>query len=73
MDYRPEFLISDKGLGYFSGISLIEQVKQALEEQVKTIMVTGEFDTRETHRVADCFIEKPLRIEDINNALGIEN
>lgn len=73
MDHNPDILISDKGLGRFSGISLIQSVRQLSEDRIRTVMITGEPETRETHKVADFFIEKPVGIKDINDILGIEN
>lgn len=73
MDHEPDVLISDKGLGCFSGIALIDKVRQLSEDRIRTVMITGEPETRETHQVAHLLIEKPILIRDINNALGIEN
>ncbi len=54
--FRPEWVVSDKGLGNLNGIRLIEDVKRSGR---RTIMFTGEIQTDETRRVADVFIEKP--------------
>lgn len=54
-EWKPDWVISDKGLGYFNGIDLILGCKEA---GIKTIMHTGEEQTAETRRVADMFIQK---------------
>lgn len=59
---HPDCVVSDKGLGYLSGIELIEYLK---EVGIFTFMLTGERQTDETRRVADYFLEKPMRISDL--------
>lgn len=56
VQWNPDWLISDKGLGFVDGIELILRCKEA---GIRTIMLTGEIQTDETRRVADVFLEKP--------------
>lgn len=57
INWEPDWLITDKGLGYVDGIDLIKVCKEA---GVRTIMLTGERQTHETRRVADIFLTKPM-------------
>lgn len=59
MDFRPDCLICDKGLGDLSGIRVISRIREKSPD-IKTIMMTGEPDTRETHNVAHILLEKPV-------------
>lgn len=54
--------ICDKGIGQTSGIDLILALK---EEGIPTVMLTGEPNTRETHKVADRYLEKPVFAEEL--------
>lgn len=62
----PHIVVCDKGLGFFDGIEIITAIRGY---GVKTIMYTGEPDTRETHRVADAFVEKTLSIDELLNTV----
>jgi CheY-like chemotaxis protein len=66
--FQPDWVISDKGLGFLDGIELIRQCKQA---GIKTIMFTGEIQTDETRRVADVFLEKPVSTQTLLEVMGI--
>lgn len=72
IDLGVDLAICDKGLGYTDGIGLVLRLKEA---EVPTIMLTGERETRETHRVADRFIVKPIRpsilIEELDEMFAI--
>lgn len=57
IDLDPHCVISDKGLGYVDGILLIDACKKA---GIPTIMVTGEYFTNETRKVASRFLTKPV-------------
>lgn len=63
---RPRVVIIDKGLGYHDGIELIRRLR---DEGYLTIMYTGEWDTDETHQVADVFLTKPAQLETILEAI----
>ena len=52
---RPVAAVCDKGLGRTDGIEFC----RALNELTPTIMLTGEPQTRETHRVGSAYFEKP--------------
>jgi hypothetical protein len=60
VQWNPDWLISDKGLGFVDGIELILRCKEA---GIRTIMLTGEIQTDETRRVADVFLKKPVESE----------
>ncbi len=56
---KPENLVAvvcDKSMGFVDGIAL----NRSLSQEIFTIMLTGEPETRETHRVAHKYIEKPV-------------
>ena len=59
--FHPDWAVCDKGLGDVDGIELILHMK---EEGIRTIMNTGEIQTRETHYVADVFLPKLTDPED---------
>lgn len=54
--YGTAGAVVDKGLGLIDGIELCRQIADI----VPTIMLTGEPNTRETHRVAQGYIERPI-------------
>lgn len=62
IEWGPDWLISDKGLGFVDGIELIKQCKEA---GIRTIMLTGEIQTAETRKVADYFLIKPTSYKQI--------
>lgn len=55
-DTDGHLVMCDKGLAKIDGI----EVTRYLSTLVPTILVTGEPQTRETHRVGHVYIEKPL-------------
>lgn len=55
IEWGPDWVVSDKGLGYVNAINLILAFKEA---GIRTIMYTGEEQTDITRRVADIFIQK---------------
>jgi hypothetical protein len=69
IDLKPDIVITDKGLGYFSGIKLIT-ILRSLSDKIITVLVTGEWNTSETDQVAHFYIEKPYRVvENLNKIL----
>lgn len=62
IEWGPDWLLSDKGLGFVDGIELIRTCKEA---GIRTMMITGEVQTAATRRVADYFIEKPVSMENL--------
>lgn len=62
IDWHPDCLVSDKGLGYVDGIELIKAAKAT---GIWMVMLTGEIQTNETRRVADVFLTKPASGEEI--------
>lgn len=61
VDNHPDVIFCDKGLGSsYSGIEVIRKVREFSEDRIKTVMMTGEPDTRETHNVAHHLLLKPV-------------
>jgi len=54
---RPQLMVCDKGLGYHDGLELITSVRENMPG-LTTVLLTGEWDTSETHQVADYFLMK---------------
>lgn len=69
MDFGPDYLICDKGLGDLSGIEVISRIREQSDD-IKTIMITGEPDTRETHDVAHILFEKPVSFSVLQEAFN---
>ena len=59
--------IVDKGLGYFNSFDLIRELR---DEGFPTIMNTAEPGTRESHRVADRYVEKHGDPQDLLNTVA---
>lgn len=70
LDKSPDVVVSDKGLGWIDGIELLEQIGLK-KDSVITVMLTGEWQTRETHRKARLFFTKPVNPDTLIE--GIEN
>lgn len=62
IDWGPDWVIADKGLGYVNGLELIIRSKEA---GIGTIMQTGEIQTNETRKLADFFLEKPFTTDEL--------
>ncbi len=69
LERAPDIVISDKGLGYFDGIDIIENIRIRTEDAVETVLLTGEEQTRETHKVARHFLTKPVTSEELTRIL----
>lgn len=60
---QPQLAVCDKGIGYFDGLRLIQDLRDA---GVFTILYTGEADSNsEVRDVADVFLMKPVAFSEI--------
>ncbi|MBI2338519.1 hypothetical protein HYU95_05045 [Candidatus Daviesbacteria bacterium] len=66
IEWEPDWLVSDKGLGFVDGVELIKQCKEA---GIRTVMLTGEIQTAETRKVADFFLTKPTTYRSLLQAI----